>query len=143
MAVADFQNGTSDPELNGLSGMLITSLEQSRRLTVLTRSRLVDVLRQMGRDVPDRIDESLALEVGKVAGVKALLLATVHRFDDVYAIEMRALDPATNEYLFTLKEDGKGKAQRAGHDRPALLPRPRAAAGAAGRRGRRAGAWPT
>ena len=109
VAVADFQNGTSDPELNGLSGMLTTSLEQSKRLTVLTRSRLVDVLRQMGRDVPDRIDESLALEVGKVAGVKALLLATVHRFDDVYAIEMRALDPATNEYLFTLKEDGKGK----------------------------------
>ena len=110
VAVADFQNGTSDPELNGLSGMLTTSLEQSKRLTVLTRSRLVDVLRQMGRDVPDRIDESLAREVGKAAGVKALLLATVHRFDEVYAIEMRALDPATNEYLFTLKEDGKGKA---------------------------------
>ncbi len=110
VAVADFQNATSDPELNGLSGMLTTSLEQSKRLTVLTRSRLVDLLRQMGREVPDRIDESLAREVGKAAGVKALLLATVHRFDDVYAIEMRALDPATDEYLFTLKEDGKGKA---------------------------------
>ena len=110
VAVADFQNGTSDPELNGLSGMLTTSLEQSKRLTVLTRSRLVDLLRQMGREVPERIDESLAREVGKVAGVKALLLATVHRFDEVYAIEMRALDPATNEYLFTLKEDGKGKS---------------------------------
>jgi tetratricopeptide (TPR) repeat protein len=110
VAVADFQNGTSDPELNGLSGMLTTSLEQSKRLTVLTRSRLVDLLRQMGKEVPDRIDESLAREVGKAAGVKALLLATVHRFDDVYAIEMRALDPATNEYLFTMKEDGKGKS---------------------------------
>jgi pentatricopeptide repeat protein len=64
----------------------------------------------MGREVPERIDESLAREVGKAAGVKALLLATVHRFDDVYAIEMRALDPATDEYLFTLKEEGKGKA---------------------------------
>ncbi len=109
VAVADFQNGTSDPELNGLSGMLTTSLEQSKRLTVLTRSRLADLIRQTGKEVPDRIDESLAREVGKAAGVKALLLATVHRFDDVYAIEMRALDPATNEYLFTLKEDGKGK----------------------------------
>jgi pentatricopeptide repeat protein len=109
VAVADFQNATSDPELNGLSGMLTTSLEQSRRLTVLTRSRLVDLLRQMGKEVPDRIDEPLAREVGKAAGVKALLLATVHRFDDVYAIEMRALDPASNEYLFTLKADGKGK----------------------------------
>ena len=68
VAVADFQNGTSDPELNGLSGMLTTSLEQSKRLTVLTRSRLADVVRQTGRDVPDRIDESLAREVGKVGG---------------------------------------------------------------------------
>ncbi len=110
VAVADFQNGTSDPELNGLSGMLTTSLEQSKKLTVLTRSRLVDLLKQMGREVPERIDEPLAREVGKVAGVKALLLATVHRFDDLYIIEMRALDPATNEYLFTLKEDGKGKS---------------------------------
>jgi tetratricopeptide (TPR) repeat protein len=110
VAVADFENATSDPELNGLSGMLTTSLEQSKRLTVLTRSRLADLIRQMGKEVPARIDESLAREVGKAAGVKALLLATVHRFDEVYAIEMRALDPATNEYLFTLKEDGKGKS---------------------------------
>jgi tetratricopeptide (TPR) repeat protein len=109
VAVADFQNGTTDPELNGLSGMLITSLEQSRRLVVLTRSRLVDLIRQSGREVPERLDESLAREVGRKAGVKALLLATVHRFDELYAIEMRALDPAKDEYLFTLKEEGKGK----------------------------------
>ncbi len=139
VAVADFQNGTSDPELNGLSGMLTTSLEQSKRLTVLTRSRLVDLIRQTGKEVPERIDESLAREVGKIAGVKALLLATVHRFDDLYAIEMRALDPATNEYLFTLKEDGKGEVERAGHDRPALGPDARAVARAPGRRRGRPG----
>jgi len=110
VAVADFQNGTSDPELNGLSGMLTTSLEQSRRLTVLTRSRMVDLLRQMGQEPPERIDEPLAREVGRQAGVRALLLATVHRFDDLYAIELRALDPARNEYLFTLKEEGRGKS---------------------------------
>jgi pentatricopeptide repeat protein len=110
VAVADFQNGTSDPELNGLSGMLTTSLEQSKRLTVLTRSRLADLVRQSGKPVPERIDESLAREVGRTAGVKALLLATVHRFDDLYAIEMRALDPATNEYIFTLKAEGRGKS---------------------------------
>ena len=110
VAVADFENATTDPELNGLSGMLATSLEQSRRLTVLTRSRLADLVRQTGREVPDRIDESLAREVGRTAGVKALLLATVHRFDDLYAIEVRALDPDRNEYLFTLKAEGTGKA---------------------------------
>jgi len=110
VAVADVRNGTSDPELDGLSGMLVTSLEQSRRLLVLTRSRLVDAIRQLGKEPPEVVDEPLAREVGRSLGVKALLLATVHRFDDVYAIELRALDPVTNEYLFTLKEQGKGKA---------------------------------
>jgi len=36
-------------DLDGLPEMLITSLEQSRRLLILTRSRMVDVLVQMGR----------------------------------------------------------------------------------------------
>src|SRR5262249_2229338 len=50
VAVADFDNQTGDEGLDGLSGMLITSLEQSRKLTVLTRSRMFDLLRQEGRD---------------------------------------------------------------------------------------------
>ncbi len=110
VAVADVANGTSDPELSGLSGMLVTSLEQSRRLTVLTRSRLVDAIRQLGHEPPAVLDEPLAREVGRTLGVRALLLATVHRFDDLYAIELRALDPVKNEYLFTLAEQGRGKA---------------------------------
>ncbi|HEX9577175.1 MAG TPA: serine/threonine-protein kinase, partial [Myxococcales bacterium] len=36
VAVADFANETGDEGLDGLSGMLITSLEQSRKLSVLT-----------------------------------------------------------------------------------------------------------
>jgi eukaryotic-like serine/threonine-protein kinase len=110
VAVADVANVTSDPELSGLSGMLVTSLEQSRRLTVLTRSRLVDAIRQLGHEPPAVLDEPLAREVGRTLGVRALLLATVHRFDDLYAIELRALDPVKNEYLFTLAEQGRGKA---------------------------------
>jgi len=110
VAVADVQNGTADPDLNGLSGMLVTSLEQSRRLVVLTRSRMVDAIRQLGHEPPEVLDEPLAREVGRSVGVRALLLGTVHRFDDRYAIELRALDPVRNEYLFTLKEEGRGKA---------------------------------
>ena len=63
IAVVDFVNETSEPELNGLSGMLITSLEQSRRLSVLTRSRLFDILKMMGKPDADHIDESLGREV--------------------------------------------------------------------------------
>jgi tetratricopeptide (TPR) repeat protein len=110
VAVADFENDTGELELNALSGLLITSLEQSRRLEVLTRSRMVDILRQMGHTAIPRIDETLGREVGRKAAVRALVLATIHRFDTLYTIEVKALDPGTSAYLFTLKEDGKGKA---------------------------------
>jgi tetratricopeptide (TPR) repeat protein len=110
VAVADFENDTGEPELDALSGLLTTSLEQSRRLEVLTRSRMVDILRQMGHASIPRIDETLGREVGRKAGVHALVLAAIHRFDTLYTIEMKALDPTTSAYLFTLKENGKGKA---------------------------------
>jgi tetratricopeptide (TPR) repeat protein len=110
VAVADFENDTGEPELDALSGLLITSLEQSRRLEVLTRARMLDILRQMGHASIPRIDETLGREVGRKAEVRALVLAAIHRFDTLYTIEMKALDPATSAYLFTLKEDGKGKS---------------------------------
>jgi tetratricopeptide (TPR) repeat protein len=110
IAVADFENQTGEPELNGLSGMLITSLEQSRRLSVLTRVRMLDILRQIGRENVAQVDEALGREVARNAGARALVLATIRRFDQLYAIELKALDPITSEYLFTLEEKGQGKA---------------------------------
>ncbi|MCM2334775.1 MAG: protein kinase, partial [Anaeromyxobacteraceae bacterium] len=110
VAVADVANQTGDPELDGLSGLLITSLEQSRRLSVLTRVRMVDLLRQLGRTNVAVVDEAVGRDLARVAGVRALVVATLRRFDQVYALEMKVLDPATSEYLFTLKEQGTGKA---------------------------------
>jgi tetratricopeptide (TPR) repeat protein len=110
IAVADFENQTGEPELGGLSGMLITSLEQSRRLSVLTRVRMLDILRQIGRENVAQVDEALGREVARNAGARALVLATIRRFDELYAIELKALDPITSEYLFTLEEKGRGKA---------------------------------
>jgi serine/threonine protein kinase/Flp pilus assembly protein TadD len=109
VAVADFENRTDDSDLDGLSGLLITALEQSHRLKVLTRTRLVDLLRQSGKDKVERIDESLGREASLRAGA-SLVLATVRRFEDVYAIDVKVLDPAKGEYLLTAKEEGRGKA---------------------------------
>jgi len=110
VAVADFVNQTGEPELDGLSGMLITSLEQSRRLSVLTRVRMLDVLRQLGKANVAVVDEALGREVALSAGVRALVLATIRRFDQLYALELKVLDPVKSEYLFTLQEQGTGKA---------------------------------
>ncbi len=110
VVVADFANQTGEPELDGLSGMLITSLEQSQRLTVLTRVRMLDLLRQLGKAGVATVDEALGREVALAAGARALVLASIRRFDRIYAMEMKVLDPVTSEYLFTLKEEARGKS---------------------------------
>lgn len=110
VAVADFVNETGEPDLDGLSGMLITSLEQSRKLAVMTRSRMLDVMKQMGQENADRIDEHVGREICKRADVDALILASIRKFDQLYTIDLKVLDPEKNEYLFTTKQQGTGKA---------------------------------
>jgi len=109
VAVADFANETGDKELDSLSGLLITALEQSTQLRILTRGRMFDVLKQLGRGEVERIDEPLAREVGRETRARALLLGSIRKLGDSYVVEMRALDPLHDEYLFTVSDRASGK----------------------------------
>ncbi len=109
IAVVDFLNQTGEAELDGLSGMLITALEQSRRLSVLTRARMFDILRQMGKENVDQIDESLGKEICRKANLDALVIASIRKFGELYTIDLQVLDPDRDEYIFTAREEGKGK----------------------------------
>ncbi|HLL85023.1 MAG TPA: tetratricopeptide repeat protein, partial [Longimicrobium sp.] len=109
LVVADLVNETKEQDLDGLAGMLITSLEQSRRLSVLTRSRMVDVLRQLDREGVERIDEALGREISQRVHASALVVGSVRRFGEHYTVEIRVLDPLRNEVIFTAKEGGQGK----------------------------------
>ena len=109
VAVADFVNETGEKELDSISGLLITSLEQGTQLRVLTRGRMVDVLKQLGKGAVERIDEPLAREVGTETRANALLLASIRKLGDAYVVEMRALDPLHDEYIFTVSDRAAGK----------------------------------
>ncbi|MBK9515845.1 MAG: protein kinase [Anaeromyxobacter sp.] len=110
VAVADFANPTGDREFDALSGLLITSLEQSRGLRVVTRGRMLDVLKQAGKGRVSLIDEGLALEVARREGVAALLLPSVRRLGDQYVVELRALDPSLDRTRFSARETAGSKA---------------------------------
>jgi len=109
VAVADFVNMTNEEELNGLSGLLITSLEQSRRLAVLTRPRMFDILQQIGKGDAGTIDEMLGREICKQANVSLLVTASIQRLGRRYAIDLKVLDTDKDEYVFTTKEEGEGQ----------------------------------
>ena len=109
IAVIDFINETNETELSGLSGMLITALEQSKRLSVLTRSRMFDILKQLKISEIERIDESLGRRICKEAKVNTLATATIRKFGKLYTIDFKVLNVDKNEYLFTSKEQGEGQ----------------------------------
>jgi len=109
VAVIDFVNETDEKELNGLSGMLITALEQSRRFTVLTRSRLFDILKQLGKTNVEQIDESLGRQICNQANVNTLAMASIRKFGRIYAIDFKLLNVKKNEYFFTINEQGQGQ----------------------------------
>ena len=109
IAVVDFMNETDEKELNGLSGMLITALEQSRCLSVLTRSRMFDILKQLGREEIERIDEALGRQICDQANVNNLAIASIRKFGRVYTIDFKVLDVQENEYLFTTSVQGEGQ----------------------------------
>jgi eukaryotic-like serine/threonine-protein kinase len=109
VAVADCVNETSERELDGLAGMLTTSLEQSRQLAVLTRSRMSDIMAQLGNDRSNRIDENLGREICRQARVRELFLPTIRKFGELYTIDLVVLDAERNEYVFTTREQTRNR----------------------------------
>jgi len=110
VAVADVENRTGEAPLDALTGLLVTSLEQSRRLLVLTRSRMLDLARQEGRDGVERVDEVLGRDLGRKAGARVLLVPVVHRLGGTYALELRAVDPVKDQHLFAAREQSPDQA---------------------------------
>jgi tetratricopeptide (TPR) repeat protein len=100
VAVADLQNTTGDPDLDALSGLVIASLEQSKRLRVVTRSRARDLLAQLGREAK-ALGEADAREAALRADAGALVTGRVRRDAGGYRLELRGIDPRTGKELFT------------------------------------------
>jgi tetratricopeptide (TPR) repeat protein len=89
--------------------MLITALEQSRKLAVVTRSRMFDILGQIDQKDVNRIDESLGRKICQQSNIGALVVASIRKFGKLYTIDLKVVDPNKDEYLFTAKEEADGQ----------------------------------
>lgn len=118
VVVTDFANETGEQDLEGLSRMLITSLEPSRRLLVLTRPRMMEVARQIAGAAPARIDEALGREIARRSHAGAMATGMVRRFGSVYVIDVQVMQPSGSEFLVAAREQGARKEEV-----PAMLDR--------------------
>jgi tetratricopeptide (TPR) repeat protein len=55
------------------------------------------------------VDEALARDLGRRADAGVVLLGTLRKSGEAFALEVRGLDPHRDEYAFTVMERGRGK----------------------------------
>ncbi|MBN2411387.1 protein kinase [candidate division KSB1 bacterium] len=112
IAVLSFENHTGDDAYDRLQkvipNLLITSLEQSKYLRVTTWQRMYDLLKQVGREDIEVIDEELGFELCRIDGVDAIVLGSITKLGDVFVTDIKVLDVHTKELLKSVRSEGKG-----------------------------------
>ena len=112
IAVIAFANQTGDHSYDYLQeaipNLLITSLEQSRYLKVMTWERMKDVLKQMGKADVDHIDKDTGFELCQREGVNAIVLGSFIKAGNSFATDVKVLDVVSKELIKSASAHGDG-----------------------------------
>ena len=112
VAVITFENRTGDESFDYLSAaipnLLITSLEQSRRLSVMTWERMQDLLQQTGRERTEEIDKELGFELCELDGIDVVIVGSYIKAGNSFAIEAKVMDVKSKKLMHTANTRGDG-----------------------------------
>ena len=102
IAVLYFENHTSktyDRFVQGLSDMLMTSLGQAQKLTIIERVQIDKAMENFRLELSGAIDAQTAVEVGKWLGADAVVVGSFTQFGEAYRIDARLIDAETGELV--------------------------------------------
>ena len=98
VVLADPVDLSGNPGLGrALASAAAVGLQQSRHLTLLSRARIAEALRRMGRTGDTVLTDSLALEVAARQNARAVLSLTVAEVSGKYLLTGRLVSPADGE----------------------------------------------
>ena len=110
IAVINFENQTGNRDYDiyqeTISDLIITGLENSGFFHVVTRDRLFDLLKQIGRKDVELIDKDLGFELCRREGVKWVVTGSFSKAGDVFVTNANVLDVETKELLTSAKSIG-------------------------------------
>ncbi|HXW03648.1 MAG TPA: protein kinase [Vicinamibacterales bacterium] len=109
VAVMTFANITREPVDDwigtGIAETVSSDLKNVQGLTVIGRARVFDALRNLSSDV--RLDESLAIDVGRRLGATWVVVGGFQRIGELVRITANFVDVGTGEVRQTVKVDGR------------------------------------
>lgn len=114
IAVMTFKNLTGESSFDYLSeaipNLLITNLEQSKYLSVMTWERMYDLLEAMGKEDVKSVEKELGFELCRMDGVDTIVLGSFTKAGDMFATDVKVLDVETKRLLKTASSKGEGVA---------------------------------
>ncbi len=110
IAVMPFENRTGDDSLKDLSetiqDLLITKLGNSKYLYVMTRERMNDLLKQMGKQ-DTTIDKELGYELCRRDSVETIVIGSINKAGDTFITDVKVLDVETKKLIGSASEHGQ------------------------------------
>jgi tetratricopeptide (TPR) repeat protein len=112
IAVVSFENQTGDEAYDYLQkaipNLLITSLEQTGQLYVVTWERMSDLLEQMGKKDTETIGKNLGFKLCRMEGVESIILGSFIKAENIFATDIKVLDVETKKLLKSASSKGMG-----------------------------------
>jgi len=114
IAVINFTNRTGDSQFDylceAIPNLLITNLEQSKHLSIMTWERMHDLLDALGKEDVELIDEDLGFELCRTDGIEAIVLGSFTKAGNIVVTEAKVLDVTTKKLIKTTSSKGEGVA---------------------------------
>jgi TolB-like protein len=113
VAVLDFTSfmmGDGGAAVNlgkAITAMLVTEFSNRDGIQVIERAQLNDMLREQDLVLSGRVDESSAIEIGKMLGAQYVLLGQASSIVDNLRMDIRAVDVETSEIVAVLKKSDR------------------------------------
>lgn len=93
-----------------VSAMLVTEFSGRSGMVVVERAEIQDLLREQDLALSGRLDESSAIEIGKLLGVQYVLHGQVTSIVDDLRMDIRAVDVETSEIVAVMKKNDRTDA---------------------------------
>ncbi len=111
LAIMYFDNvpdpADSDKHSQMITSLLITDLSESQHLQVVSRQRLYDLLKALGKEGQTSIDRNTATEIATRAGVKWMLTGQILQSSPRFVITSEVADASTGKVKSTQKVAGE------------------------------------